>query len=61
MRERSSAWWLLVVLDCYIYKTNGYQFYAVQNAYNRCALFRMTEHNHNLRACVTELHGGRNW
>jgi len=32
------------VLNCYVYNTQTnsyYQFYAVQNAYNRCALFRI--------------------
>jgi len=30
----------------------------VQNAYNRCVLFHvMTERNHDLCGCVTELHG----
>ena len=70
MRKKSSAWRLFVghVFKLLIYKTqtNSYcQFYAVQNACNRCVLFRMMiEHNHDMCGFVTELHGccGRgNW
>jgi len=45
-------------------RNSYYQFYAVQNASNRCVMFHMMmEHNHDLYCCVTELHGcGRgNW
>jgi hypothetical protein len=45
-------------LSFYIENTNSYyQFYAVQNAYNRCVLFHiMREGNHDLCGGVTELH-----
>ena len=62
MRKMVSKWWLLVshVFTLFVYKTqtNGhYQFFAVQNAYNRCILFHMgTEGNHDLCGGVTELH-----
>jgi len=62
VRKKGSDWSLFVshVVKLFIYKTqtnSHYQFCAVQNAYNRCVLFHMvTEGNHDLCGCVTELY-----
>jgi hypothetical protein len=70
VKKKSSLWRLLVihVLKLFVYKTQTkscYQFYAVQNVYNRCVVFHlMREGSHDLCCGVTELHGfcGRwNW
>jgi hypothetical protein len=49
------------VFNFFIYKTETnsyYQFYAVQNIYNRCVVFHvMREDRHDLCGGVTELHG----
>ena len=63
VRKKGFGWRLFVrhVFKLFIYKTQTnscYQFYALLNAYNRCVLFHvMTEGNHDLCGCVTELHG----
>ena len=55
--------WLFVscVFKLFIYKTQTnscYQFYAVQNAYNRCVLLHvMREGNHDLCGGVADLRG----
>ena len=63
VRTKGSVWRLLFshVLNLLILTTQTnscYQFYTVQNAYNRCVLFQvMREHNLDVCGCVTELHG----
>jgi hypothetical protein len=64
---KCSSWQLFVIhfFKLFIYKTQTnscYQFYAVQNAYNRCVLFYvMREGNRDLCGGVTELDGICGW
>jgi len=62
-RKKSSQWRLLVILvfKLFRYKTQTnscYQFYAGQNANDRCVLFHVKrECNHDMCSVVTEIHG----
>ena len=63
VRKKGSVWRLVfsrvLKLLMWTTQTNScYQFYAVQNAYNRCILFHvMREQNLDVCGCVTELRG----